>query len=84
MCGKFDNLWQMVQFQVKNLISKWPFKGGGSIRPNPEGRIIENRKAEFYWPLGQNSKAKFDPKAENISTLISAFYNNIFICYKTT
>ena len=27
--------------------------GGGSIRPNPEGRIIENWKAEFYEPLGR-------------------------------
>ena len=41
---------------------------GGAVRPNPEGRIIENRKAEF------------DRKAENISSLISAQYINIFIC----
>ena len=26
---------------------------GGSIRLNPEGRIIENWKAEFYEPLGR-------------------------------
>ena len=50
---------------------------GGSIRPNPEGWIIENRKAEFFWPLGQNRKAEYDRKAENQSTLISAQYINI-------
>ena len=48
------------------------FRRGGSIRPNPEGRIIENRKAEFFWPLGRNRKAEFDRKAENIRSLISA------------
>ena len=52
---------------------------GGSIRPNPEGRIIENQKAKFFWPLGQNRKAEFDSKAENQSTLISAQYINIFL-----
>ena len=29
------------------------YRRGGSFRPNPEGRIIENRKAEFYEPLGR-------------------------------
>ena len=28
------------------------FERGGSIRLNPEGRMIENQKAEFYLPLG--------------------------------
>ena len=28
-------------------------EGGGSFRPNPEGRMIENRSAEFYLPLGR-------------------------------
>ena len=35
---------------------------GGSVRPNPEGRIIENRKA------------KFDCKAQIITVIISAQY----------
>ena len=54
-----------LDFKILHKIS---LKRDGSIRPNPEGQIIENRKAEFYWPLGQNRKA------ENLSTLISAQY----------
>ena len=55
-------------FKGKYYIAKW----GGSIRLNPEGQIIENRKAKFYEPLGQNRKAEFDRKSENISSLIYA------------
>ena len=50
---------------------------GGSFRPNrrkPEGRILLT--------IRPNREAEFDRKAENISSLISASYINIFICYK--
>ena len=44
--------------------------------------MIENRKAEFYLTLGRtirpNRKADFDRKAENIGSVISAQYINIY------
>ena len=46
-----------------------------SGRPNnrkPEGQIL--------FTIRPNRKAKFDRKAENTSSLISAQYINIFIC----
>ena len=46
------------------------FERVGSIRPNPEGRIIENQKAEFKIPIGLNRKAEFNRKAENSTSII--------------
>ena len=90
----FEKFWKVVQkvaqfqrHQSKILITqcfkKWPkWPQNEKIEVGPLGLIIENRKAEFFWPVGRNRKAEFDRKAENQSTLISAQYINIFFCYE--
>ena len=63
--------------RARHLI--YPNERGGSFRPNNiklEGQILLT--------IRPNSKAEFDRKAQNMSSLNSAQYINSFICYKTT
>ena len=42
---------------------------GGSIGPNPEGRIIKNKRPKIK-KTWLNRKAKFDCKAENSTSMV--------------
>ena len=60
-------------------------EGVGYIRPNVPDSGRPNDRIQEGWILltiRPNRKAEFDRKAENLGSVISTQYINIFICYK--
>ena len=62
-----------IEIKIVYFYSNWSIRGG-SVRPNLEGQIIKNWKAENKKTRRPNGKAEFDHKGKNLTNIIHTKY----------